>query len=285
MGARLGQHFLADTSYIRHIIDALRPQSGDTIIEIGPGTGTLTTELESRIRNLRPENQRPATRLVAVEKDNQLVRSLREKFKDQKNVEIVEGDILKVFASPSDFSFLNSGRYKVVGNIPYYITGRLLRVIGELQPRPEQAVLMVQREVAERLSARPPQMNLLAASVQVWAEPEIVARVPKTAFRPAPKVESAIVCLRTRIGADSEAVLRDYYNAVRALFRQPRKTILNNLLAGFPLGRDATPENLARRREQFSELIVRAGGDPLARPQTLAVTNIRKLSILLKSVI
>ena len=160
--------------------------------------------------------------------------------------------------------------YKLVGNIPYYITGKLLRIVGESEPKPTRSVLTVQKEVAERLSAKPPKMNRLAASVQFWAEPEIIAVLSKNEFRPKPKVDSAVVRLESRIqNLESRKVTPDkYYQAVRILFQQPRKTIMNNLLAA----------GKTDKRGFFAQELQKIGIDPNARPQNLSIEQILNIS-------
>jgi 16S rRNA (adenine1518-N6/adenine1519-N6)-dimethyltransferase len=131
----------------------------------------------------------------------------------------------------------------LVGNIPYYITGKLLRTIGELPRPPEVTVLTVQREVALRVAAEPPRMNLLAAAVQAWSAPQLIASLPPEAFSPPPQVHSAVIALHRRPAAELRALPEGYYRAIRTLFKQPRKTVFNNLRAGLP---DKPAEELRR---------------------------------------
>ncbi len=184
---RLGQNFLINGVKLRKIVETLDLKSDDTIIEIGPGHGELTEEL--RIQNLE-------FRVIAVEKDKKLAENLKEKFAHDENIKIIEADILKILPQIPKSYVLNSKSYKIVGNIPYYITGHLLRIVSELKNKPSLIVLTVQKEVAERICAEPPKMNLLAASVQFWAEPKIIDYISKKDFRPQPKVDSAIIKLK-----------------------------------------------------------------------------------------
>lgn len=220
----LGQNFLKNKNAIAHIINALDIADNDTIIEIGPGRGALTIPLYERAQNKKNITIR------AIEKDETLAQALREKFQTthhqsltNPSIEIIDGDILKIISS-----HIPRGRYKIVGNIPYYITGKLLRIISELPHKPERTILMVQKEVAERICAQPPNMNLLSAITQFWAEPSIIMRLASTDFNPAPKVDSAIIQLVTK-QTPSNVPAQAYYDFVKILFKQPRKTVINNL--------------------------------------------------------
>ena len=159
--------------------------------------------------------------------------------------------------------------WKLAGNIPYYITGKLLRLMSDLEHKPERAVLMVQEEVAERICAEPPKMNRLAASVQFWADAKIVARVPKADFSPVPEVDSAVILLTTR-ARPQVLQAKKYYSAVRSIFAQPRKTILNNVKAG------TAKQNLSK--QEIEAMLDKIGIDPSARPQDLTVEGITSIA-------
>jgi len=229
---KLGQHFLKNQAAIKKIVAALELRPGETALEVGTGHGELTTELLKHDINL-----------IAVEKDKNLTRSAGWRTK----VKIIEGDILKIL--PPLANKLQATPYKLVGNIPYYLTGYLLRLIGELEHKPSLIVFTLQKEVAERIAAQPPQMNKLAASVQFWAEPEIIDYLKPGDFSPPPKVHSAIIRLLpkpypsniTSTRPEAQNYInrsnvtgytpnpKPYYKLVNLLFRQPRKTIFNNL--------------------------------------------------------
>jgi 16S rRNA (adenine1518-N6/adenine1519-N6)-dimethyltransferase len=213
---KLGQHFLKDEAALKKIAAALDPRDGETIIEIGPGHGELTAAIFAQNKNVN---------VVAIERDKNLPEELRARFKDF-NFDLYEGDALKILPELSK----KFGKYKLVGNIPYYITGFLFRTIGSLENKPSASVFTIQKEVGERLAAKPPQMNRLAASVQFWAEPKILFIIPRGSFVPPPKVESAAIILKTKPSITGE---KQYYETVHALFQQPRKTVLNNLSAKF----------------------------------------------------
>ncbi|KKU91584.1 MAG: Ribosomal RNA small subunit methyltransferase A [Candidatus Jorgensenbacteria bacterium GW2011_GWA1_48_11] len=259
MGEKLGQHFLKNSRKIKGIAAALDLEANDIVIEIGPGHGELTREL--RIKN-------GGIRIIAIEKDKKLAEGLREKFFGDEKLEIIEDDALKALPSIIHDSKFIIQNYKLVGNIPYYITGHLLRVIGELRKKPELAVLTVQREVALRLCARPPRMNLLSAAVRFWAEPKIVDFIPKKDFSPQPRVDSAIVRLETR--PTEGKTEENYYRLTRAVFQQPRKTVFNNLKAA-RLTTEVKLLTLLRKNNISS----------LARPQDLSLETLKKLALML----
>lgn len=222
---KLGQHFLKDGAVLRAIGEAVEPRPSETIIEIGPGHGELT-------KVLREANSE--SHIIAIEKDANLGELLQKKFAGDEYIEIVKGDALELLPDTVRLKKLKAATYVVVGNIPYYITGRLLRTLGELNERPSRIVLTIQKEVAERICAEPPRMNRLAAIVQFWAEPKILRIVSRSAFKPEPDVDSAIIVLSTRGRASKTVGFPTYTEIVRKLFAQPRKTILNNLRATIP---------------------------------------------------
>jgi len=222
---KLGQHFLKNAAILQEIADAVDVKKGETVIEVGPGHGELTVPLLQTAEHSEG-------RVIAIEKDRSLIAPLDALGKKGGSdlFTIIEGDALELL--PDIVGKLHQYRYRIAGNIPYYITGKLLRVISELERKPERVVLLIQREVAERICAAPPAMNRLAASVQFWAEPKIVMFVSKEDFLPPPDVDSAVIILDPKkIAAKNRATIADgaYYKAVRAIFAQPRKTLLNNL--------------------------------------------------------
>lgn len=244
----LGQNFLKDQRALDRIADVLDVQEEDMIVEIGPGHGELTKRIL----------ERGPSKLVAVEKDEDLIETLLEKFKDEySNLEVLRADALKEIPR-IDYP------YKLVGNIPYYITGHLLRLLQEVHRKPSVAVFTLQKEVAQRLSAAPPKMNLLSAATGFWADAKLIRYISRRSFKPAPKVDSAIVKITPTVPQPGEQEARSYYTLIKVLFKQPRKTILNNLKA------------LGASKEMLAE----AGLDPSSRPQDLDVENIKKLALL-----
>ncbi len=245
----LGQHFLADQAALDQIVAAADLTPADTVLEIGPGLGTLTRLLAEQ-----------AGRVVAVELDDRLAAVLAERLAGLPNVEIRSGNILHI----SDFASLVGPSYKVVANLPYYITSAVLRHLLERHDQPCLLVVTVQREVAERIAAAPPDMSLLAVSVQFYGRPRIVARIPAGAFYPPPKVDSAVVRIDVR---DEPAVslgegvrVSDFFRVVRAGFSHKRKTLRNSLSAGLGLA-PASAE----------QALVQAGIDPRRRAETLTL--------------
>jgi 16S rRNA (adenine1518-N6/adenine1519-N6)-dimethyltransferase len=261
----LGQHFLNDPSgaIAKKMIAALAPARGEKILEIGPGSGALT-------RPLAEACKKSGAHLTAIEKDAELAKKLLKEFggDGKGGAEIVSGDVREFLESAR-----NGGKRwdKIIGNIPYYLTGHLLREVGEMEQKPERCVLMIQREVAERAMAEPPRMNRLAASVQFWAEPKIIAMVGKEEFTPPPQVDSAIVILKTRaddMRADDEKSSLAYYAAMRAVFAQPRKTVLNNVAA--------TMKKM--EKGDVAEKLRAVNINPEARPQNLKVKDIATIA-------
>jgi 16S rRNA (adenine1518-N6/adenine1519-N6)-dimethyltransferase len=244
---RLGQSFLADPVALGRIVDAADLGPGDLVVEVGAGLGSLTRLLADR-----------AGRVLAVELDDRLVAILHECLAGRPNVQIVHGDILRLpLSGPEDRA------YKVVANLPYYITSAILRHFLERKPRPTLMVVTVQREVAERIVAGPGEMSLLAVSVQFYGQPRIVARIPAGAFYPQPEVDSAVV----RIDVAEQPAVADveekaFFRVVRAGFGQKRKTLRNSLRAGLAL--DSAPVVRA---------LAEAGVDPERRAETLSLAE------------
>lgn len=229
---RLGQNFLLEKRIALKMLKAAELSLKDTVLEIGPGIGTLTKELAQA-----------AKKVVAVEKDPAMVEILRETTKDFSSLEIVQGDILKLLprrdlGSPRSRLGKEEHTYKVVANLPYSITSPVIRMFLEAKNQPECMVFMVQKEVAQRICAKPKDMNLLAVSVQFYAEPKIISFVRKSAFWPRPKVDSAILKLTPKLSQTKELLSpTTFFKVVKAGFKQPRKQLGNNLSTGFKLSR------------------------------------------------
>ena len=248
--ALLGQHFLRNREATRRAIRTLELARGDFVFEIGPGRGALTVPLGRACK-------KNGARLLAIEKDADLVREVKFKIEEAgltDTAQIVHGDALRVLPS---YVLRLASPYKIAGNIPYAITGRLLRILGEAGEQPPIAILMIQREVAERIAAYPPRMNLLAASVRFWAKPNILMALEPADFSPPPEVRSALITLVRRKTQTIQP--HAYYALIRALFRHPRKTILNNLAEG-----------LARPKNELEPMLKAAGCPPAGRPQDCA---------------
>lgn len=225
----MGQNFLIDENVLNKIVETADIKSDDTILEVGPGLGILTIELAKR-----------AKRIIAVEKDKELCEILKNILTAQNivNVEIVNSDILryKIPASPAGGQ---DTRYKLVANIPYYLTSPLIRKFLEADNRPSEIILMIQKEVAQRIcpprrarssgeaGASPPKMSLLAVSVQFYAEPKIISFVSKNSFYPAPKVDSAIIKIIPH--QIPKIDMEKFFKLVKIGFSAKRKMLINNL--------------------------------------------------------
>ncbi len=247
---RLGQNFLRDRRYLRSILDAADVQPGDRVLEIGAGTGVLTWALAER-----------GAEVTAVELDDSLHGLLQREFHDHPHVRVVHDNALNL-----DPSSLFTEPYKLVGNIPYYITGPILRHFLEASCNPSIMVLMVQREVAERMTAQPGNLSLLGVSVQYYATPSIVTRVPAAAFYPRPKVESAIVRLIPHDVTD-EKLRAAFFEVARAGFGTRRKQLVNALMNGLGVERDVA-----------KELLARAAIVPQRRAETLSIDEWERLA-------
>jgi len=243
---------------VKKIAEALRIPHGGTVIEIGPGHGELTRTLLEACRAAQ-------CRIIVIEKDERLAQELSIWAEQEEGAVIVrEGDALKLL--PEIAAGASGAPYVIAGNIPYYITGKLLRTVGDLSPKPARTIFMVQREVAERASAQAPRMNRLAANVQRWAEAAVIGSVPKTDFSPPPEVDSALLLLSTIPGEENRNDPA-YERAARAIFAQPRKTIANNILHASSLP-----------RAEIEKRLKAEGIDPESRPQNLTIADVRNIS-------
>jgi 16S rRNA (adenine1518-N6/adenine1519-N6)-dimethyltransferase len=250
---RLGQHFLIDSEVLQRILAAAELTAADTVLEIGPGQGVLTGELARRVK-----------RVIAIELDDKLADHLKQATASSPNVAIINDDILKI--DPADV-VPKAEKYKVVANLPYYITSPVLRHFLEASIKPALMVVMVQKEVAEAIVAGPGKRSLLSISVQFYGRPTIISRVPASAFYPAPEVDSAI--LRIDLYPKPAVAVADadsFFETVRAGFANPRKQIANSLAYGLK----ATKTDVAHMLEE-------AGIAPQRRPETLTLEEWARL--------
>jgi 16S rRNA (adenine1518-N6/adenine1519-N6)-dimethyltransferase len=226
----LGQHFLVDRGALGRIVAAAELEPDEAVLEVGAGLGTLTLALAEA-----------AGRVVAVEVDRGLVQVLREELAGCSNVQLVHGDILAL--DPAEL--MAEQPYKVVANLPYGITSAVLRHLLEARVSPRRMVVTVQREVADRIVARSGRMSLLAVSVHFYGQPRSLFRLRRTAFYPAPDVESAVVCVdRHRQPPVQVEDVEGFFRVVRAGFSQPRKQLRNSLAAGLRLAPQVVAEAL-----------------------------------------
>lgn len=247
----LGQHWLHDDASLQAMLDAAHVGAGDTIMEVGPGLGTLTTKLVAA-----------ADWVVAVEFDERLYRELPGRV-PAGNLQVVQSDILRF-----DLTSLPAG-YKVVANIPYYLTSNLVRVLSEASNKPAYAVLLVQKEVAERLAAKPGNLSILGVTAQFHWQVSLGPIVPAELFTPPPKVDSQIVILKGRKkplfdGVDSKLLFR----LVKAGFGEKRKTLRNSISGGLHLD-----------KSQTEALLKAAGIDPQLRAQNLTLEQWHQLYV------
>jgi 16S rRNA (adenine1518-N6/adenine1519-N6)-dimethyltransferase len=284
----LGQNFLVDEHALDNIVRAADITPADVVLEIGPGLGSLTLHLSAAARHV-----------ITVEIDRTLIPPLRSVLSAQSNVSIVEGDILKLDptallavaslpdAHPSTTRRAHSERnemesenarrsaqdayranYKVVANIPYYITSAIIRHLLEADLKPQSIVLTIQQEVAQRIIAQPDDMNLLAVSVQFYGVPRIVQRIPAGAFYPTPDVDSAVV--RIDLPDQPRVAVKDvdlFFKVAKAGFGQKRKQLHNSLTAGLPL-----------KHEQIMQALSETGIDPKRRAETLTLEEWGRLT-------
>ncbi len=210
---KFGQNFMVEEWPIAKIIEAADISASDLIIEIGPGSGFLTEELAKK-----------SQKVIAIEKDRNLMPFLKEKFSNFPNIEIVNKDA-------RDYDYTSLPNYKVVSNLPFYAASHLIRLFLELPRQPRLLALMVQKEVGERICALPPKMSLLSVSVQLYAYPEFIAEIPRTCFQPIPKVDGAIIKIVPRQNGLNKEETEIFFKIVKAGFSQPRKNLLNNFAA------------------------------------------------------
>ena len=273
-----GQNFLIKEDVYKKITEAAGLSKDDTVLEVGPGLGFLTEKLACKVK-----------RVIAVELDDKLAGALRERLAEQgiANVEVVNEDILKISKSklfqiiPNQTQNPNVKNYKIVANLPYNITSRFLRkFLSEVEQKPSLLVLLLQKEVVERLTAKPGQMSLLAVSVQFYAASRKVMAVPKSSFWPQPKVDSAVVELEVRsnpslklptINKKLEVDERKFFRLVKIGFSSKRKQLQGNLTKGLKI-----------KREDINKILAGCGFKATVRAQELSVEDWKSLLIALQ---
>jgi 16S rRNA (adenine1518-N6/adenine1519-N6)-dimethyltransferase len=239
----LGQHWLRDRDVLSQIAEYAELAPNDTVLEIGPGLGTLTSELLKR-----------AEKVIAVEFDSELARKLPGQFPG-KNLEIINGDILEF-----DLSVMPVG-YKVVANVPYYITSKIVKMLMTNINKPSITVLLVQKEVAQRLAAKPGKMSILAISAQVFADVTLGDIVPAKLFTPPPKVDSQLVIFKTRQSPFFTDIHQaDFFRIVKAGFSAKRKKLRSSLSGGLKLS-----------KVEIESILKKANINPDVRAETLDI--------------
>lgn len=246
-GRRRGQNFLVDRGVLNEIVGAAELKPADSVIEIGPGLGLLTRELIKK-----------AGTVIAIELDERLAGALGQALDNPPNLHIINGDILRVDLKAL-LESLHVSEYKVVANLPYYITSPTLRYFLEAPLKPDLMVVMVQQEVGETIVAGPGDMSLLSVSVQFYGQPEIIAKVPAEYFHPQPKVDSVV--LKIPVYKELKVKVSDpnrFFNLVRAGFSSKRKQLRNSLASGLKI-----------TIQEAAALLEQAGIDTRRRAETL----------------
>jgi 16S rRNA (adenine1518-N6/adenine1519-N6)-dimethyltransferase len=282
MPTKLGQNFLINKTIAQKIVAAADLNADDFVLEIGPGKGILTEELAGC-----------AGKAVAVEIDKELSNLLSNKFSNAGNFKIINEDILKIDLSKLICTYfdchserarraeesnqirslgklgMTECSYKVIANLPYYITSPVIRMFLEAEYPPQEMILMVQKEVAERIVAKPGKMSILAVSVQYYAEPEILFYVGKENFEPVPKVDSAVIRIKTQEHKNIriKEQTKKFFRIVKAGFCAKRKTLANNLTNSFYMDKRIIGEKLKA-----------AGILSTVRAQELSINDWKKLS-------
>lgn len=249
----LGQHFLVDQTVLDTIVSAAELSKKDLVVEVGPGLGILTSELAKKAGNV-----------VAIELDTKLASDLKQKLSSLSNVNIINADILKVNLSEL---IGKKNYYKVVANIPYYITSPILHYFIEASRKPSLMVVMVQKEVGKAIVAEPGEMTVLAVSMQLYSKPRIISYVSSQSFYPPPKVDSAII----RFDMFPEPVVKitdinNFLAFVRCGFRSPRKQLRNSLAQG-----------LNMKPAEIIPILTEAKIEPQRRPEMLNIAEWQRL--------
>ncbi len=259
----LGQHFLINQKALLTVAESCAAMPEETVIEIGAGHGELTDLLIAS----------PAKKIIVIEKDHELAELLKEKYGDiSERLAITEGDALKDLTPIIETI---KTPYVLAGNIPYYITGYLLRIVGDMDKKPVRAVFTIQKEVAERIcaplrlsgSAGQAHMNRLSACIQIWGVPKMIMKLKPNDFNPPPSIDSAIIAIETKKESLTGKLLEDYYETVGLLFQQPRKTILNNLSSGFDIP-----------KKKALAILTEANLLGTERPENLTIETIQKIA-------
>jgi 16S rRNA (adenine1518-N6/adenine1519-N6)-dimethyltransferase len=241
----MGQNFLVDEIALDEIVNAAGLKKTDLVIEVGPGLGVLTQQLAER-----------AGSVIAIEKDRAMLDILDLNLKDYKNVKVINQDVLRF-----NFDKEITGPYKVVANIPYYLTSHLFQYFLALKNKPHLMVFLVQKEVGERVTAQPGDMSILGLSVQLYSNPEIIAQVDKRSFWPIPKVDSAILKITPKAGKLSIDE-KEFFRIVKIGFSAKRKQLHNNLSSGLKLD-----------PEKVEGWLASSNIDPMSRAEDLSLDD------------
>jgi len=257
---KYGQNYLISDRPIRLILEAGELSKDDTVVEIGPGFGVLTLALAPLVK-----------KVITFE----IERTLEEYWEDRRvefpNIEVVWGNVLNQVPQYETEIFDKLGDYKVLANIPYQITSKILRMLlEEVHNKPERIIFMIQKEVAERILAKPGDMSMLAVSVLYYGEPKIITKVSKGCFWPSPKVDSAIVCIKPYKNQKHSFTDKEFFDVVRAGFSHPRKQLWHNLATIYP-------------DYNFKSILYEITGNEKIRAEELSVENWKNILVRMKS--
>lgn len=249
-----GQNYLISEKPIREMVAAADLQTSDVVVEIGPGFGVLTLAVAPGVK-----------KLISFEIEKKLQGYWEEKQKELPSLEIVWGNFIYQFG---EIQSTFPKKYKVMANIPYQITSQILRLLLEAEHKPERIIVMVQKEVAQRICAKPGEMSLLAISVQYYGEPKMICKVTKGNFFPAPKVDSAVLMISNirPASAQTTAAEKEFFEVVRAGFAHPRKQLWSNLAEKFPA-----------HKEHIKSILKDVAGDEKIRAEELSVEQWKKI--------
>ena len=242
---RLGQNLLIDKQVIKKVIRTANLHSKDIVLEIGPGTGVLTQEIV-----------KTAKKVITVEKDPRMIEILKENLKGFENTEIISQDILKF----NNYKLLTT-HYKLIANLPFYIAAPVIRKFLESKNPPKEMTLIIQKEVAQRICAKPPKMSILAVSVQFYSEVKIISYISKKSFRPKPKVDGAIIKI-TPHKKYKKVNSKQFFKIVKAGFSHPRKQLANNLA-----------NELKLSKKEVNDLLLKNNIQPTQRAETLFIKD------------
>lgn len=258
---KLGQNFLIDKNILKQVIANADLKQNDIVLEVGPGMGALTIELAKKVK-----------KVIAIEKDKKLYDILKNIIEKENiaNIELINDDILNL---PIEKLILKH-HYKVVANLPYYITSAIIKKFLESEYQPNKIIIFVQKEIAQRICQKPPKMSILAVSVQFYGHPNIIKYISKNSFWPIPKVDSAIIEIDPftqhlkKLNKDSrKSFIKAFFRLVRAGFSSPRKQLAGNLA-----------KNLKIERENVEKSLLKCGISPKQRAETLTVKDWENLT-------
>lgn len=260
---KLGQNFLTDENIIYKIMDGAHIDKDDYILEIGPGIGTMTQYLCERARHV-----------LAVEIDKNLIPILEKTLKEFNNITLLNFDVLKINLL-QEFEKITDEKFKVIANLPYYITSEIVMTLLESNLPINSITIMVQKEVAQRMQAHPgtKDYGALSVAVQYYSNPEIVTIVPKTVFMPQPKVDSAVIHLNILDKPPVDADKETFFKVVKSAFSMRRKTLLNCLVSGLKMD-----------KEKVTEILTQCGIDPMRRGETLSLEEFAGIANYLREV-